>query len=644
MSLTSDQKLVADDPNSNKLVLALPGSGKTHTSMELAANILQSDPNNWLIMVTFTRASTNESMQRLAQVVPPDALKRVRVDTFAKLMKDHATSLSRGKKVVMGPQHEMLIRRAASTFPKKRRGEAANYIRSKLTEDLLSHEGDINGLKSAGQVYMKTLEQANKIDAATLNVMLVLALKRGEIKPFGATHIIVDEFQDTDLCQYNWILAHKEQGTIVTVVGDDDQSIYSWRGARSYENMTRFQDDFNAKGILLRICFRCRPEILKAAERLIEYNEERIEKEMLSSKPSGGKVEFLPITQGDCHLSDGFKPAELRKQFEEVCEFTPALDKFSGRKRRVLELALEELISKRNKFGKSAANPKTMPIYLNTHGYIAKELSKSPDGWAVLARTNRALDSLQAELAALEVPVTRIGGKSMWDNSNIMGYVSVLAVLAKDTRIDDLDNALFYVGENSEAIHEIHTLARQNKGFSKVPTANLQAEVGEGFKLLSKRVSEPKKTNPEQVNEFLSELKSAISNVNKELSEKEHIFKMINDIIAGFNGGLSERVDRLLSLARKRDKEIDTRKKDTVILCTLTGSKGLQWPKVWLMDVENNVLPIKAQEELPPDAEEERIEEERRLAFVAMTRAEEFLRLSWQEGKESDFIAEARGY
>lgn len=644
MPLTEDQQLVADDPDSNKLVLALPGSGKTHTSMELAANILKGNPNSWLIMVTFTRASTNESMQRLAQVVSPDALKRVRVDTFAKLMKDHASSLSKGKKIVMGPQHEMLIRRAASTFPKKRRGEAASYIRSKLTEDLLKNEGDIDGLKAAGQVYMKTLEQANKIDAATLNVMLVLALKRGEIKPFGATHIIVDEFQDTDATQYEWILAHKEQGTVVTVVGDDDQSIYSWRGARSYENMTRFQEDFEAKGVLLRTCFRCRPEILKAAETLIEYNVERIEKEMISSKPNGGKVEFLPITQGDCYLSDGFKPEELREQFEQVCEFSPALDKFSGRKRRVLESALEELIAKRNKFGKNAANPKTMPIYLNTHGYIAKELSKSPDGWAVLARTNRALDSLQAELAALEVPVIRIGGKSMWDNSNIMGYVSVLAVLAKDTRIDDLDNALFYVGEKSEAIHEIHTIARQNKGFSKVPAASIENEVGEGFEVLSKRLNDPKKSNPKQVNEFLSELIADISNINKELSDKEHIFKMINDIMAGFNGDLSERVDRLLALARKRDKEIDTRKKDTVVLCTLTGSKGLQWPKVWLMDVEHNVLPIKAQEELSPDAEEERIEEERRLAFVAMTRAEEFLRLSWQDGKESLFIEQARGY
>ncbi len=116
MSLTDDQQLAVDAPNKSKLVLALPGSGKTHMSIQLAAKILNESDNNWLIMVTFTRASTNETMERIAKVVAPQAMKRCRVDTFAKLMKDHGQAIAKGKKLIYGAHHEMLIRRAASNF------------------------------------------------------------------------------------------------------------------------------------------------------------------------------------------------------------------------------------------------------------------------------------------------------------------------------------------------------------------------------------------------------------------------------------------------------------------------------------------------------------------------------------------------
>jgi len=645
MSLTDDQQLAVDAPNKSKLVLALPGSGKTHMSIQLAAKILNESDNNWLIMVTFTRASTNETMERIAKVVAPQAMKRCRVDTFAKLMKDHGQAIAKGKKLIYGAHHEMLIRRAASNFSGERKVKAADYLRNSFAMDFLKHEGQIESMRPAAQAYYRTLQQSHKIDLNTLSVELVLALKRGEIEPFGATHIIVDEFQDTDATQYEWILAHKEQGTVVTVVGDDDQSIYSWRGAIGFENMKRFQADFNADGVLLRKCFRCRPEILKVAENLIGNNFERVDKEMVSVKPTGGSVEFHGITQGDIYEADGFDPEELRDEFIKVCEFAPALDKYEGRKRRVLENAHNEYVKRIEKYGKRSVNINTFKIYTNTHGYIAKKIAQTPSGWAVLARTNRVLDSIQLELAELGVDVKRIGGKSMWDNPNIMGYVAVLAVLARDNRINELDDALFFLRESPEAINEVHEKAREAKALRHIASVSIEAPVKGGLELMLESIQTAQTAvETDAIKRFLNETMNRICSLDEELEEKRRILKMINDIILSYSGTFIERVDRLLSFTRQKEKNESDTSKDVVTLCTLNGAKGLQWPKVWLMDVEHNVLPIKPQTELGPSAEEAHIEEERRLAYVGITRAEEHLMVTWADGRESMFIEEARGY
>ncbi|PTB99739.1 hypothetical protein C9975_09730, partial [Thalassospira xiamenensis] len=168
VSFTKDQNLVIENLHQNKLVIALPGSGKTHVSIGLAAEILKASVQNSLIMVTFTRASTNETSHRIAKAVPEEAMRRCRVDTFAKLMKDHAAPLAKGRRIVMGPQHEMLIRRAVGHFAKSARRIAIEYLRGRFHVDYLKHHGDVTNMQAAAQAYIKTLEQANKIDMSTL--------------------------------------------------------------------------------------------------------------------------------------------------------------------------------------------------------------------------------------------------------------------------------------------------------------------------------------------------------------------------------------------------------------------------------------------------------------------------------------------
>ncbi|SUI48198.1 DNA helicase II [Shewanella putrefaciens] len=112
----------------------------------------------------------------------------------------------------------------------------------------------------------------------------------GDIEPIGCSHLIVDEYQDTDKVQYAWIKCHGIAGAKITVVGDDDQAVYGFRGSLGVVGMRLFQDDFNVNYHTLSICFRCGEEILNAAGHLVSFNKERINKKMLSGAKGESEV------------------------------------------------------------------------------------------------------------------------------------------------------------------------------------------------------------------------------------------------------------------------------------------------------------------------------------------------------------------
>ena len=138
--------------------------------------------------------------------------------------------------------------------------------------------------------YQDALARNGKIDFQDMLRLAVEGMQNGSILPYPFKYLLVDEFQDTDPLQYRWIELHAKAGSIVTVVGDDDQSIYAFREALGYRGMESFIKEFDAKPVVLGSNYRCRSEILLAADRVIRNNVDRIAKVLRAEKGAGGRV------------------------------------------------------------------------------------------------------------------------------------------------------------------------------------------------------------------------------------------------------------------------------------------------------------------------------------------------------------------
>lgn len=639
MSLSEDQQIVVDNPNRNKLVVALPGSGKTHTSIELAQRILNESEHNKLIMVTFTRASTAETRHRISKKVSPDALERCVISTFAKLMKDHAEPLLNKRQLIMGAPHSAFIKRIANGDE-----DVESYLTAKVYTDYLASEGDLQKMPDIGRRYLKELNRYKKVDLSTLSVELVFALQQGVIEPLDFTHMVVDEFQDTDGIQSSWIKSHKRDDRYFTVVGDDDQSIYGFRGALGIESMTSFQQEFEADGVLLRQCYRCPPEILSAAENLIEENENRLEKEMLSAKPAGGTVSVRRISEDQIYESHELDLIQLRAFKEEIAQTRQPPESAPAKYHDFIEEYVDKVNNRNNAKKTPEELLESVSLSYESHRYIAKEIAKSPEGWAVLARTNMLLDSIEKEFAALNIPSIRLGGRSIWELPEVAGYMALLNSLSNEKNFYAFDDALDFIGVGPADISELHAKALQAKSIKRIASAGMESANSEGY-LLFKEFSELTpilERDSEIIAEFLGYLVEKLCDLDSEQLKNTKKYRMINEIMSAGTGTIGMRVANIYRMARSK-KEKDHNNSSAVILSTLNGSKGLQWENVWVMDVEPGRIPSRFKG--ADEAERESfIEEERRLLYVGMTRAEQQLVISYREGKASPFIEDILGY
>jgi hypothetical protein len=123
-------------------------------------------------------------------------------------------------------------------------------------------------------------------------------MRLGKLKAINSKCLFVDESQDMDQMQLAWCIEHIKAGVICTLVGDDDQSIYRFRGAEGYEGMMRFQTEFGAKQFILNTNYRSKKEILDAANSVIEKNSNRIQKDICAERGVGGSVEVWQCADG----------------------------------------------------------------------------------------------------------------------------------------------------------------------------------------------------------------------------------------------------------------------------------------------------------------------------------------------------------
>jgi superfamily I DNA/RNA helicase len=599
MSATSEQTAVFQNPSENKLVCALAGSGKTFVTVKLAEQITQS-ADTTVLMVTFTNSAMKEISNRILAELQPSQAKRVYVKTFAKIMLEQYRLIDSNKQVIMGGQLINYYYRAAKKLKIK-------YEQLPDYEAALEVIGRSFDMPDVGSKFIafynevqKTLNSFNRVDLNTVAKNVVTSLESKKLAPLPYTHFIVDEFQDTDTAQMRWLLAHKAPNKWFCVVGDDDQSIYAWRGATGYKNMLQFQEQFKAEGYLLSKCFRCAPTILGLAQRLIEFNDARIPKDMASMREESGQVNPLVTPIGY------------------VSPLTVKLE----------NVALYNTASQPPKFIQDS------PI--NTYRHIVDSIEHDYSGLAILCRTNKHLDCLEYCLSERGIPAVRLGGRSIFDNPHAIGISNILIGFVYPQNKQILIEGLAWLGTEDTVLSYLN---HQSTSDNLLEIAAQQSGVPALLELssLRHRCLNNKPTAESIVKEFTKVIELHFSNPK----DDHYIYRIsavrtILGIVQKQEGPFGKRVNAIKTMLMSSDKKQPHHNDKKVTLCTMTGSKGLEWPRVLLMMVNQKVIPSQTDSE-DKDAH---IEEERRLLYVAITRAEQELTLHYNEEAPSRFIKE----
>jgi DNA helicase-2/ATP-dependent DNA helicase PcrA len=321
LPLSSEQQQVVDHGAGALLVFAGPGSGKTRTLTARIAELLASGrakPQE-ILALTFTVRATEEMRVRLTALIGQQAASAVTVATFhslgARILRLHAGVFGRTRSYSIYDSDDVLrVIRDVLDDSERGDGEAPDDFSKEVLKEIamaksrlwspadLRDRGqhpDSQRIAAVWEGVEREMRQSNAFDFADLLTNSVALLTtdsavRGRYRSRWR-HIVVDEFQDTDPSQFMLLLRLAGPGGCaphgsLIVAGDDDQLLYRWRGAE-LDNLLRFRDAYPcATEMLLRRNYRCRPEILDAATRCIRHNEHRRAKALVADKPAGGIV------------------------------------------------------------------------------------------------------------------------------------------------------------------------------------------------------------------------------------------------------------------------------------------------------------------------------------------------------------------
>lgn len=584
------------------LTIAAPGSGKTKMLAAKASQVLTQGQT--VTAVTFTRDSALELRDRIIKQAGPEVLPRLLVGTFhsidllmafpgkaksamgSDILKYSQSSLKQGWVIVKeGMRRSAVARAFAASMP--------------LDVELEDATSIIEGIKSGQvkprsseetqmvEIYTEILTRHGVIDFQDILLKTNEGLQAGAISPLRCDHLLLDEYQDTDLPQLNWALHHAKAGSIITAVGDDDQSIYGFRRALGYEGMLRFETELSSTRVVLGLNYRSHSEILTPSAKLIQKNLGRMPKLLVSSKGPGGSA---------------------------------AWERFSTRSFEAMACA---------------RTVKTATMAGQTVG--------------VLARTNKRLDDIESACVSLEIPYSRTGGDSVLNTRECLVFMSAFGCMTRDNAKDS-DELLAWCGVDE------YDLATLNKTFgaSIFSASRKRTEIGKAS------VSDNTKSTVVKLAKLFQEWKSFIktggtetvveglvailkSHTEDKLSQKS--LEVVSGILAvdkssyvGQDLTMEQQYQRFLSkLDSIRDamgglKGAVKKEPALVNLMTAHASKGLEFDMVWIIGADNDTFPDK----------KSGIQEERRLFFVAMTRARKTLWVS-ASGKipQSDFFHEA---
>jgi len=575
--LNSAQREAATHIDGALLILAGAGSGKTKTITTRLAYLLSLgiDPANTLTL-TFTNKAASEMRQRALSMLDEDIPHPPLLVTFHKFglmfLKLYIHLLNRDNNFVIidtDDQKKIIKNITADLPPNFVIKEISRYKNSFLSPDevySIATESLYKNLAHIYEKYQNYLIENNLVDFDDLLLLTYQILNENDelTKEISQKYqfIMVDEYQDTNEIQLLLLKKLCTTHNNICVVGDDDQSIYGFRGA-NHRNILEFEKDFNAKVIKLEINYRSTNQILNAANNLISFNKNRYGKKLISARGDGKEVEVL-------------------QNYNEIAE--------------------AETIAKKVKD-------------LINSGIDPKEI-------AILYRINALSRSIEDGLRNYGIPYKLVGGMKFYEREEIKDLISYLRVFVNphdDYSFKRIVNKPRR-GIGKTTINKLEE-AKDNLSFIEfIKTSDLS--------FLSKKAA---KTLKDFVNtlEFMQKL--PIDELPESFEEIFEFSKSYKDEdkarnIEEFYGMMRERNDLsirefLNELSLESDQDKITY--DMINVMTIHASKGLEFDYLYVIGMEEGFFPLN-------DAD---IEEERRLAYVAFTRARKELTLSYVQSR-----------
>lgn len=599
--LTEAQREAVTHVDGPLLVLAGAGSGKTRVITRRVAWLLRQGIRPWNILaITFTNKAAGEMRRRIEELAPNS---RVWVSTFhslgARLLRQYADRVGLGKNFTIYDQDDRVkvVRDALeaagidnSRFTPERIGGAISGAKNQLLspEQYAAKSGDYFALTVAKVyfAYEKKLKAADAVDFDDLLLKPALAMRydeelRAELDA-RFRYLLIDEYQDTNAAQYDMARRMSTDQPNICVVGDPDQSIYGWRHA-DIKNILDFERDFpGARTVALENNYRSAPAILKAASTLIDCNKNRKRKDLRPTRPPGEPVRLLTFADG---LAEADQVA-LRIRAAHEQSHRPYRDFAVFLRVNALSRLLE------------AAFLKAGVPYQIVRGLAFYERKENKDLLAYLRLLLNPRDDISFKRVVNE-PARGIGATSL---KHLEEYaaprdLSLSAACAQADRIAALKpKAIKSLLDFASLIEELRIHAEED-----APDRVIERVLDKTGLRTALAVDEGPEGQDRLANveEFLTAAKQFAA---------EDATRTLNDFLE--------------QVALTGDVDGWDENSDCVSVMTLHAAKGLEFPVVYMLAVEQGLLPH--ERSLQKDAD---IEEERRLCFVGMTRAKEELHL-----------------
>ncbi|SUT97902.1 ATP-dependent DNA helicase [Actinobacillus lignieresii] len=612
MKLNDQQQQAVEYVTGACLVLAGAGSGKTRVIINKIAHLIAHcgySPKQ-IAAVTFTNKAAREMRERVAHSIGKENSKGLTISTFHTLgfeiLKREYKLLSFKSGMTLFDEHDQLA--LLKHLLPENAAEDKDLLKALIStisnwkNDLLSPETVLTRVRDERervfshfyQLYQNQLKAYNALDFDDLIMLPVLLFRQfPEAKTRWqqkVRYLLVDEYQDTNTSQYELIKLLVGNEANFTVVGDDDQSIYSWRGAKP-ENMQRLREDFDLKVIKLEQNYRSSQRILHCANILIDNNDHIFQKRLFSNLGEGEKLNVIEAKNEE-HEAERIVGELIAHRFSNKTKYKDYAILYRGNHQsRLLEkLLMQNRIPYKISGGTSffaRAEIKDMMAYLRL-------VVNQDDDAAFL----RIVNTPKREIGA--VTLEKLGLLANEKQVSLFEAIFDFELIQRLTpkpyqALQDFARWIVEIADQAERSDPIEAV--------KDLLAKIQYEAYLYETATSPKAAEMQSRNVQTLFEWVQGMLEG-----DEIEEPMTLVQVVNRLT-------------LRDMLERGEGEDDD-EADQVQLMTLHASKGLEFPHVFLVGMEEGILPHQT------SLDEDNVEEERRLAYVGITRAQQTLTFS----------------